>query len=117
MATRHSIKHLYVKPLNQKGIVGMIGGLLSLLFGLILGVLAFRFVFRLLGADPANAIVNWVYSASAPLVSPFFGMFNTPTDLTAGRVEFETLVALLFYGIVASVVLGALSFGGRRHAL
>jgi uncharacterized membrane protein len=106
-----------VKPLNQKGVVGIIGGLASLLFGLIIGVLALRFVFRLLGANPANGLVAWIYNASAPLVSPFFGIFNTPTELTSGRLEFETLIAILVYGIIASIIMSALNFNGRRHAM
>jgi hypothetical protein len=99
----------------QKGFVGMIGGLASLLFGIVIGLLVFRFLFRLLGANPANALVNWVYATSAPLVSPFFGMFNTGSiDLAIGRLEFETLIAIVVYGLVASVVLRALSWGTHR---
>jgi uncharacterized protein YggT (Ycf19 family) len=100
----------------QQGFVGMLAGLASLLFGIIVGILAFRFVFRLLGANPANGIVNWVYNASAPLVSPFFGMFNTAAiDLGIGRLEFETLIAILVYGVIGSIITRALSGGTHRY--
>jgi hypothetical protein len=58
-----------------------------------------------------------VYNTSAPFVAPFFGMFNTGTlDLATGRLEFETLIAIVVYGIIASIVLSALSWG-RRHTI
>lgn len=94
---------------------GFIGSIISLLAGFILGVLAFRFIFRLLGANPDNGIVAWVYNVSAPFVQPFFGMFNTgPVDTTVGAFEIATLVALIVYGVVAAIVLRAVAFGGRR---
>lgn len=110
-----SLQHTNIGKSDQRGVIGIVGGLVSLLFGIIIGLLVFRFLFRLLGANPANGIVNWVYSASAPFVQPFFGMFNTGTiDLATGRVEFETLIAIVAYGIIAAIISSALSWGRRR---
>lgn len=99
---------------NQKGFVGIVGGLINLVFGFILGMLALRFVMRLFAANPDHPFVAWIYGMSAPLVAPFFGMFNTPTALTGGRLEFETLIALVIYGVIAAFVTGVLSFGRHR---
>lgn len=103
--------------LNQRG-AGFISAIVSLVFGIIIALLALRFIFRLFGANPASAFVDWIYSASAPLVAPFMGMFNTTVNLSTGRLEFETLVAIVVYGIVAAIVLGILSWGDRhRHVV
>jgi hypothetical protein len=99
---------------DQRGIAGVIGGLVNLVFGFIMGLLVLRFVLRLFAANPDHPLVAWIYSTSGPLVAPFFGIFNTPTGLTAGRLEFETLIALVVYGLIAAVVSGAFSFGSRR---
>ena len=101
---------------NQKG-YGLISGLVSLFFGIILAVVAFRFVFRLLGANPDNAIVSWVYAASQPLVSPFFGIFNLDMNLVTGRFEVATLVALVVYAVIASIITNVLGGSRRPHAI
>lgn len=99
---------------DQSGFVGILGGLVRLVFGLIVGILALRFVFRLLGANEANAIVSWIYQTSAPLVAPFFGIFNQTVNLATGRFEFETLLAILVYGVIGALVSGIFDSGRRR---
>ncbi|MCW2763441.1 MAG: hypothetical protein JWR85_3642 [Marmoricola sp.] len=99
---------------NQKG-YGMLSSLVGIIFGFIIGVLVLRFVFRLLGANPDASFVAWIYSWSAPLVAPFFGIFNHTVDLATGRLEFETLIAIIVYGFIASVIQGVTSWGGRRR--
>ena len=102
------------KKTNEKG-YGLIHGIISLLAGLLLTVLALRFVFRLLGANPANGFVNWVYDVSHPFVAPFFGIFHQDAvNLATGTFEIATLVALLVYGLIASILLGAFSWPYRR---
>jgi uncharacterized protein YggT (Ycf19 family) len=100
-----------INKLNQGG-YGLIAGILSFIFGVIITLLAFRLLFRLLSANPGNEIVNWVYQMSEPFVRPFFGMFNTTVDVATGRFEIETLIAIVVYGVVAALVTGI--FGGRR---
>jgi uncharacterized protein YggT (Ycf19 family) len=89
---------------NQRG-SSVIGGIISFVFGVIVTVLALRFVFRLLGADASNGFVNWVYQFSEPFVRPFVGIFHTDLNLTVGSFETATLVALLVYGLIAGLVL------------
>lgn len=101
------------KSVNQKG-YGVIAGLLNLIFSIIIGIVAIRFVFRLIGANSANAIVSWFYNASQPLVSPFFGIFGHDANILTGRFEFDTLVALIFYGIIAAVVTSLFSRSYHR---
>lgn len=102
------------KPLNQKGFIGSI---IRLLFGLIVGILALRFIFALIGANPANDFVSWIYEASAPLIAPFVGIF-TDIAVATGRLEFTTILALVVYGLIGSLLSGLFSYGaGRRHTV
>ena len=72
------------------------------LAGVLLFLLGFRFLLSLLGANPSNSFANFIYSASHPFVSPFFSLFSYK-NYTYGVSHFETytLVAMLFYGLVA----------------
>jgi hypothetical protein len=69
--------------------------------GVILVLLALRFLFALLGANAANGLVSFVYAVTYPLVAPFFGIFGY--NFTAGQSRFEsfTLLAMLFYALLA----------------
>lgn len=70
--------------------------------GVLLTLLAFRFVLSLLGANTTNAFANFVYDASQPFVSPFFSLFSYD-DYQYGVARFElyTLIAMAVYGVIA----------------
>jgi hypothetical protein len=73
-----------------------------LVAGIILALLAFRFVFSLLGANPSNGIANFVYSTSHPFVAPFFGLFKyNNLNYGVSRFEVYTLVAMAVYAVIA----------------
>lgn len=80
-------------------IVYVIGGIIETLVGL-------RFVFRLLGANPDNAFVSWVYDWSTPLVAPFAGIFGQsatvagPGVVTASVFDWTALIAFLIYALI-----------------
>lgn len=69
--------------------------------GVIATLLAFRFVFILLGASSGNGFANFIYSASHPFASPFFGLFNYTQQYGTARFELSTLVAVIVYLLVA----------------
>ena len=93
--------------------MSFIGRIIGAIGTFIIGILALRFVFILLGANPQNSIANFVYEISTPLVSPFFGLFNYTPQLGIGRFEFETLIAILFYAIAVAILTSV--FSGRRR--
>lgn len=65
-------------------------------------LLAFRFLFKVLGANRVG-IVNAVYSVTDPLALPFYGIFNT--SAVAGSVfEWTTLVAIVFIILLAYAI-------------
>ncbi len=75
-----------------------------LILGIVETLLAFRFVLKLLGANPDNSFVNFIYSISAPLDAPFRGIFTTPTaqgNVTTSVFETSVIVAMVVYAILA----------------
>lgn len=74
-----------------------------LLFGIVEGLLAIRFVLKLLGANEAAGFARFIYNASGPFVSPFNNLFGNPGS--GGSVlELNTIVAILVYMLVAWLV-------------
>ena len=72
-----------------------------LIAGIIIAILAFRFVFVLLGANPANGFANFIYTLSHPFAAPFFGLFGYSLRYGVSRFELSTLVAMAVYALVA----------------
>ena len=89
------------------------GAIVSVIIGVIQFLVGFRFVFLLLGANPANAFVSWVYDLSSPLVAPFSGIFGqATTDFAQGVVvqsvfDWTSLIALVVYGVLGAVLVRA----------
>ena len=81
--------------------------------GIVLTLLAFRFVLSLLGANRGNGFANFIYSGSYPFVSPFFGLFNYQAQYGVSRFEFETLVAMGVYAVVAAGIAYLVTIGSR----
>lgn len=74
-----------------------------LLFGVLEVLLGFRFILKLLGANPNSGFTDFIYSVSGPLTAPFRGIFSTPTaegDITTAVFETSTLVAMVVYLLI-----------------
>ncbi len=70
--------------------------------GILLVLLAFRFLLSLLGANTTNGLANFIYSTSHPFVTPFFSLFRYNNyAYGVSRFEIYTLVAIVFYAVVA----------------
>lgn len=74
-------------------------------FAVLEGLLAIRFVLRLLGASPFNEMVAWVYNTTSVLVLPFQSIFPSPVS-DGSVLEISTILAMsgylvLFYLVVA----------------
>jgi len=69
------------------------------------GLLLTRFVFALLDANPANTVAHAVYAVTLPALAPFATLFGTEAVVhQSSRFEFDTLAAIIFYGILAWIV-------------
>jgi len=80
----------------------------TILFSLLEIIIGFRIIFKLLGANPANGFVNFLYVISRPFVFLFEGIFN---DLSFGGetvkrvLEPGSIISLIVVAIVAWIVL------------
>lgn len=62
-------------------------------------LLAFRFVLRLIGANPNSGFAMLLYGISGVFVGPFNGLVGTPT--TGGApLEVTTLIAMAVYALI-----------------
>jgi len=84
-----------------------------LVAGIIIGLLALRFLLRLLAANPNNGFADFIYNVSYPFAAPFFGLFSYTAQLNTGRFEFETLIAILVYTLVAWLIAKVVTIGKR----
>jgi hypothetical protein len=74
-----------------------------LLFGIIEGLLAIRFVLKLLGANESAGFANFIYAASGPFLAPFNNLFGNPAS--SGMVlEMNTIVAIVVYMLAAWLI-------------
>lgn len=73
------------------------------LTGLLEILLVFRFVFKLLGANPSSGFVSFIYSLTGVFLAPFSGIFHTTASKGSETVSVfdpAILVALVVYGLV-----------------
>ncbi|MZQ98879.1 MAG: YggT family protein [Acidaminobacter sp.] len=78
--------------------------LAAILFGLIESLLAFRLIFKLLGANPENGFVSGIYSITKPVVSIFQSIFSSAVTEgleTTSVLEPGTLIAMIVVALIA----------------
>jgi hypothetical protein len=63
-------------------------------------LLAFRFVLKLLAANPSAGFTIFVYGVTAPFVAPFLTVFRI-TRIEGSVFEWTTLLAMLVYWLIA----------------
>jgi uncharacterized protein YggT (Ycf19 family) len=110
-----------VQTVDEPGIAGarresLATRIIWYITGLILALLALRFVLALLGANQANGFANFVYNVSHPFVAPFFTLFNYNLQYGVSHFETFTLVAMAVYAGIA-FALAKLFTINRRHAV
>ncbi len=58
----------------------------------------------LIGADQSHNFVNWVYSISDIVISPFEGMTAKEIYLNKFRIELTPIIALVFFSITGFIL-------------
>ena len=74
------------------------------ILGLLETLLAFRLVFRLLGANPGSVFVSLIYTVSGVFLAPFRGIFRAATSNgieTTAVLEPHTIIAMIVYALIA----------------
>jgi uncharacterized protein YggT (Ycf19 family) len=89
-----------------------------LLFGVLLALIAIRFVFLALGANEGNVIVDAIYGVTEPFVAPFRGIFNFDEVRPIGEsvLDVAALVAIVGWALVAAVISAILRIPDRSAA-
>lgn len=82
--------------------------------GFILAIIGLRILLSLLGANEGNAFASLIYGLSYPFVAPFFGLFNYDMQYGVSRFEFESVVAMIVWGLITMAVARLVTIGSRR---
>ncbi len=88
---------------SRRGTASKARQAIYLIFGIIGGLIAIRFVLRLLGANPEAGFATFVYGVTAPLLAPFVGLFGTP-QVNGSVLELHAIVAIIVYALLAWVL-------------
>ncbi|SHI58134.1 YggT family protein [Lutispora thermophila] len=104
----------YDKPLWFKKTKHAIYYILSLIEALLL----FRFLFKLLGANPDNGFVSFIYSMTGIFIAPFTGIFNSfvSKGLTSKSVlEPATIIGMIVYSVIAWGIVGLIRIKAEKE--
>ncbi|MDP9222446.1 MAG: YggT family protein [Actinomycetota bacterium] len=87
----------------------------ALLFGILIVLIALRFLLLALGANTGNALVDFIYNVSEPFVAVFRGVFSFDRISPVGRsvIDVAALVAIVGYALLAIVMIAILRLGDR----
>ena len=70
------------------------------ILGILEALLAFRFVLKLLAANPGAGFSSFIYGVSYPFATPFLNVFHV-TRIEGSLFEWTTLLAMLVYWLIA----------------
>jgi YggT family protein len=92
--------------------------IVSLLFGIVVVLIVLRIVLLLVVANQSNAIVDFVYTVTEPLVAPFRGILSLDTVTPGGGSVFDVaaLVALIGWALIYALIMAILRLGDRDRA-
>ena len=109
-------KKLETRNTSSEG--SMAKRIVMVLFSIIEVVLGFRFVFKLMGANPSNAFVKGLYDVTQFFVGVFEGIFSKATTTGAEATaifEPATLIAIIVVGLIAWGVMKLMSQSTSRE--
>ena len=79
------------------------------ILGIIEFLLLFRFILKMIGANPFSGFTNLIYNLSNPLALPFSGVIR-PTVSDASLFEWSTVIAALVYLFLAYGIIKLFEF-------
>lgn len=90
--------------------------LIYFVFGGISLLIAARVLLKAIGANPENAFTNLVYGLSRPFVAPFATMVEPVSLGTTAVFEIASIIAIIFYLILAWLVVRLMHLLTNRPA-
>jgi uncharacterized protein YggT (Ycf19 family) len=105
-------------PVSSASPLTPVRRLVGILFGVVVTLIAIRFILLLLGANAGNAIVDGIYSFTEIFVAPFRGIFRLDQVSPAGFsvIDFSALVAIIAWSLIALLVIAILRIPDRGYA-
>jgi uncharacterized protein YggT (Ycf19 family) len=85
------------------GTLRRITGLIQLAFVILNGLIALRFLLKLMAANPNNAFAQLIYFLTTPFLWMFQGITYTPT-IGGIQIEFFSLIAIAVYSLIAWII-------------
>jgi len=67
-------------------------------------LLAFRFMFKLMGANPGAGFTSFIYAITWPFTAPFLAVFPR-TAIQGSIFEWTTLLAMFVYWLIAKGII------------
>lgn len=74
------------------------------ILGIVEVLLGFRFLLKLLAANPDAGFSNFIYSITYPFAAPFLNVFRIPR-VEGSVLEWTTLLAMLVYWLIAWAII------------
>jgi len=81
------------------------------ILGVIEALLAFRFVLKLLGANPDATFSAFIYGVTYIFANPFLSVFKNTQVISNGTFEWTTILAMFVYWAVAAGIIKLLFMG------
>jgi hypothetical protein len=88
------------------------------ILGVLEVLLAFRLIFKLLGANPNSGFVSFIYSISQVFLVPFAAIFRSAATQgieTEAVLEPSTIIAMIVYALIAWGIVKLLIIIMRGH--
>jgi len=88
------------------------------ILGLLEVFLAFRLVFKLLGANPVSGFVSFIYATTQIFLAPFTAIFRSAVTQgieTSAVLEPSVIIAMIVYALIAWGLVKLISVGGSRE--
>jgi uncharacterized protein YggT (Ycf19 family) len=100
------------------GPTSLVKRIVSLLFGVLVVLIGLRILLLLIVANQSNAIVDFIYNVTEPLVAPFRGILSLDTVSPGGASVFDiaALVALIGWLLIYLLIMALLRLGNRDTA-
>jgi len=86
-------------PSGRRVFVSRFSQFLWLVIAVIVILLAIRFAFVMISANPATGFVQFIYQVTDPLVSPFRNIVNTP------GIDMGAIIGIFVYMIVGWLII------------
>ncbi|MCC7208842.1 MAG: YggT family protein [Anaerolineae bacterium] len=108
------------QPSTRAVVVSRLNALIWLVADVIAGLIAIRFVLKLLAANPNNGFGQLIFQITDALVAPFAGLLGSIGVTSGSTVELVSIVAIVVYLLLALVITSLIrilfaSAGGARR--